>query len=69
MWEKEYSKKPIYKNLNIQGQGAVGSYLMIMTRYNVKSVQSTLSHLISTSVPRTTFTRFLVEHQLFQYYS
>ena len=35
----------------------------------VKSVQSTLSHLISTSVPRATFTRFLVEHGLFQYYS
>ena len=35
----------------------------------VKSVQSTLSHLISTSVPRATFTRFLVEHGLLQYYS
>ena len=35
----------------------------------VKSVQSTLSHLISTSVPCATFTRFLVEHRLFQYYS
>ena len=28
----------------------------------VKSVQSTLSHLISTSVPRATFTSFFVEH-------
>ena len=35
----------------------------------VKSVQSTLSHLASNSVPRATFTRFLVEHGLFQYYS
>ena len=35
----------------------------------LESVQSTLSHLISTSVPRATFTRFLVEHRLFQYYS
>ena len=34
----------------------------------LKSVQSTLSHLISTSVPRATFTRFFVEHGLFQYY-
>ena len=37
--------------------------------YSIKSVQSTLSHLISTSVPRATFTRLLVEHGLFQYYS
>ena len=37
--------------------------------YYVKSVQSTLSHLMSTSVPRATFTRSLVEHRLFQYYS
>ena len=36
---------------------------------DLKSDQSTLSHLISTSVPRATFTRFLVEHGLFQYYS
>ena len=35
---------------------------------NIKSVQSTLSHLISTSVPRATFTRFFVEHGSFQYY-
>ena len=34
----------------------------------LKSVQSTLSHLISTSVPRATFTRFFVKHGLFQYY-
>ena len=35
----------------------------------VKSVQSTLSHLISTSVPPATFTRFLIQHGLFEYYS
>ena len=35
----------------------------------VKSVQSTLSHLITTSVSHATFTRFFVEHELFQYYS
>ena len=35
----------------------------------VKSVQSTLSNLITTSVPHATFTRFLVEHGLFQYHS
>ena len=35
----------------------------------LKSVQSTLSHLISTSVPHATFTQFLVEHGLFQYNS
>ena len=35
----------------------------------VKSVQSALSDLITTSVPRATFTRFLVEHGFFQYYS
>ena len=35
----------------------------------LKYVQSTLSHLILTSVPRATFTRFLLEHELFQYYS
>ena len=32
---------------------------------SVKSVQSTLSHLITTSAPHATFTRFLVEHGLF----
>ena len=31
----------------------------------VKSVQATLSHQKSISVPRTTFTRFLVKHGLF----
>ena len=39
----------------------------IMKR-SVKSVQSTLSHLITTSVPRAMFTHFLVEHGLSQYY-
>ena len=34
----------------------------------LKSVQSTLSHLITTSVPRAMFTHFLVEHGLSQYY-
>ena len=34
----------------------------------VKSVQSTLRHLKSTSVPCATFTRFFVEHELFQHY-
>ena len=34
----------------------------------VKSVQSTLSYLITTSVPRAMFTHFLVEHGLSQYY-
>ena len=41
------------------------------TSDTVKSVQSTLSHLICqmlTSVPRTIFTRFFEEHGLFQYY-
>ena len=33
----------------------------------VKSVQSTLSHLITASVPRAMFTHFLVEHGLSQY--
>ena len=36
---------------------------------HVKSVLSTLSHLISTSVPPARLTRFIVEHGLFQYYS
>ena len=35
----------------------------------IESVQSTLSHLISTSVPRAKLTPFLVEQGLFQYYS
>ena len=34
----------------------------------VTSVQSTLSHLITTSVPRAIFTHFLVEHGLSEYY-
>ena len=34
----------------------------------VKSVQSTLRHLLTTSVPRAMFTHFLVEHELSQYY-
>ena len=34
----------------------------------LKSVQSTLSHLITTSVPRAMLTHFLVEHGLSQYY-
>ena len=38
------------------------SYLL---RMRVKSVQSTLSHLILTSVSRAMFTRFLVDHGLF----
>ena len=35
---------------------------------DLKSVQSTLSHLITTSVPRAMFTHFLVVHELSQYY-
>ena len=34
----------------------------------LKSVQSTLSHLITTSVPHAMFAHFLVEHGLSQYY-
>ena len=34
----------------------------------LKPFQSTLSHMKSTSVPRATFTRFLMEHGLFKYY-
>ena len=34
----------------------------------LKSVQSTLGHLITTSVPRATFTHCLLEHGLSQYY-
>ena len=51
--------------------GVVRSVTIIMSLcYDVvKSVQSTMSYLMSTSVPRATFTRFLVEHGLFQYYS
>ena len=30
----------------------------------MKSVQSTLSYLITTTVPRVMFTHFLVEHEL-----
>ena len=37
-------------------------------KQHIKSVQSTLSHLITTSVPRAMFTHFLVEHGLSQYY-
>ena len=36
---------------------------------NLMSCQSTMSHLISVSVRLATFTRFLVKHGLFQYYS
>ena len=47
------------------------SYVPLFELYKwiLKSVQSTLSHLILTSVPRATLIRFLVEHELFQYYS
>ena len=38
------------------------------THQHIKSVQSTLSHLITTSLPRAMFTHFLVEHGLSQYY-
>ena len=38
------------------------------TTSKVKSVQSTLSHLITTSITRAMFTHFLVEHGLSQYY-
>ena len=34
----------------------------------VKSVQLTLSYLITTSAPRVMFTHFFVEHGLSQYY-
>ena len=51
--EKEYYFKHVSRNY-------------IVT--NVKSVQSTLSHLITTSVPHAMFTHFLVEHGLSQYY-
>ena len=40
----------------------------VINSWILKSVQSTLSHLISTSVPPATFTRFFVERGLFQYY-
>ena len=33
-----------------------------------RSVQSTLSHQKSTSVPRATFTRFLMMYEVFQCY-
>ena len=38
------------------------------TNSEVKSVQSTLSHLITTSVSRAMFTHFLVEHGWSQYF-
>ena len=39
-----------------------------VTTHQVKSVQSTLSHLITTSVPRAMFTHLLVRDELFLYY-
>ena len=66
----------------IQTKAALSSDLVMMSRvvdlkkfcfkpicqYCVKSVQSTLCHLITTSVPRAMFTLFLVEHGWSQYY-
>ena len=46
---------------------AVQIYQPTLMRW-LKSVQLTLSHLITTSVPRAMFTHFLVEHGLSQYY-
>ena len=38
------------------------------TMNTLKSAQSTLSQLITTSIPRAMFTHFLVEHGLSQHY-
>ena len=57
--------------ISTMGMFSVHTFFMLSshdTEHMVKSVQSTLSHLISTSVPCATFTRFFVEHGLFQYY-
>ena len=47
-----------HRNKNLEGYGKHSCFL--------KSVQSTLSQLITTSVPRAMFTHFLVEHGLSQ---
>ena len=39
-----------------------------VTTHQVKSVQSTLSHLITTSVQRAMFAHLPVRDELFQYY-
>ena len=52
-----------FGNITPQNPERLGNFPVL------KSVQSTLGHLISTSVLRATFIRFPVEHRLFQYHS
>ena len=58
---KTIKEKGAGRIAKIKGTSADKSVLL-------KSVQSTLSHLMTTSVPRAMLTHFLVEHGLFQYY-
>ena len=51
-----------------QSQERGGSGYKNQTTDKIKSLQSTLSHLITTSVPNAMFTHFLVKHGLSQYY-
>ena len=60
-WRTTEKARPDRVKLTIEQSSVTGIV-------GLRSVQSTLSHLISTSVLRATFTRFFVEHGLFQHY-
>ena len=69
---KMLCKKRIEKNLNFSFSFCNGHFVKgVDTFYSqlrrIESVQSTLSHPITTSVQRATITRFFVEHGLFKY--
>ena len=57
------------KSIKVSCIQILDSFLPMCHLGLLKSVKSALSHPILISVARTAFTRFLVEHGLFQYYS
>ena len=59
----------VCSKLKLGVSGVLIDYEHVHFAQPVKSVQSTLSHLILTSVPRVMFTHFFVEHGTFQCYS
>ena len=59
----------VCSELKLGFSGVLIDYEHVHFAQPVKSVQSTLSHLISTSVPHAMFTHFFVKHGSFQCYS
>ena len=62
----QVSQKKIFRISQIERVDEVHKTLYYK-RKSYKSVQSTLSYLITTSIPLAMFTHFLVEHGLSQY--